>query len=209
MVWGGFRPSDDPQTYGYNIPANMYAMASLHHLIDLNTALWNNNDLATRAARLASSIQQGITTHGVVNHNGQRVYAYEVDGLGGVLVGVDDPNIPSLLSIPLLGTVYDATVYAATRSMILSPDNDMFVVYGNVSGLASNHTGPGNVWPLGLMMDALTSREAKHQVHIVRTVCGGCDGVWVRWYVRVMRCVRVMVWVMGCVRVMVWVVVWV
>ncbi len=190
MIWGGFRPSDDPQTYGYNIPANMFAMASLRHLIDLNTALWNHHALSLDAARLAAAIQQGIETHGVVNHNGQRVYAYEVDGLGGVLVGTDDPNVPSLLAIPLLGYPYDATVYAATRALVLSKENDYFVVQGNVSGLASKHTPTGYVWPLGLMTEALTmgGGDVERQVQIVRTV-------WLSWWWGGCGCVDVGVWV--------------
>lgn len=31
------------------------------------------------------------------------MYAYEVDGLGHTLTDFDDPNLPSLLAIPLLG----------------------------------------------------------------------------------------------------------
>ena len=31
------------------------------------------------------------------------MYAYEVDGLGQSLTDFDDPNLPSLLAIPLLG----------------------------------------------------------------------------------------------------------
>ncbi len=47
-----------------------------------------------------------------------------MDGLGGVLASFDDPNIPSLLSIPLLGYPhYDPAVYTATRSRILSSAN--------------------------------------------------------------------------------------
>ena len=34
---------------------------------------------------------------------GVQMYAYEVDGLGHSLADFDDPNLPSLLAIPLLG----------------------------------------------------------------------------------------------------------
>ncbi len=54
----------------------------------------------------------------------RRIYAYEVDGLGGVLASFDDPNIPSLLSIPVLGySHYDAQIYKDTRATILSSAN--------------------------------------------------------------------------------------
>ena len=38
--------------------------------------------------------------------DGAKVYAYEVDGLGQSLHDFDDPNLPSLLAIPLLGYKY-------------------------------------------------------------------------------------------------------
>lgn len=67
----------------------------------------------------------GIERHGIVEAApGVRVYAYEVDGLGHFLVDMDDPNLPSLLSIPLLGySGFDPAVYAATRERILSKNN--------------------------------------------------------------------------------------
>ena len=43
---------------------------------------------------------------------GVRMYAYEVDGLGNFLADFDDPNLPSLLAIPLLNyDKYDRQVY--------------------------------------------------------------------------------------------------
>lgn len=48
--------------------------------------------------------RSGIETHGIVEDaDGKKIYAYEVDGRGGVLSGFDDPNMPSLLGLPLLG----------------------------------------------------------------------------------------------------------
>ena len=49
-------------------------------------------------------------------HACRRVYAYEVDGLGNALVGFDDPNLPSLLAMPLLGFEgYEAQVGGTSR----------------------------------------------------------------------------------------------
>ena len=40
------------------------------------------------------------------------MYAYEVDGLGNHLTDFDDPNLPSLLALPLLGYgLYDRQVW--------------------------------------------------------------------------------------------------
>jgi meiotically up-regulated gene 157 (Mug157) protein len=38
--------------------------------------------------------------------DGTKVYAYEVDGLGNSLYDFDDPNLPSLLAVPLLNYKY-------------------------------------------------------------------------------------------------------
>jgi len=39
MTWSGFRPSDDPNEYGYSIPSNVYAAAALYRLLDMNTMI--------------------------------------------------------------------------------------------------------------------------------------------------------------------------
>ena len=52
----------------------------------------------------------------------------QVDGLGNALTDYEDPNVPSLLSIPLLGyPMYSHTIYANTRARILSHENKFFV----------------------------------------------------------------------------------
>lgn len=170
MIWGGFRPSDDPQTHGFNVPANMYAAVALKRLAALNDDVWKHPDIHTRAKAMADAIRHGITTHGIVINKGQRVYAYEVDGFGTALAQFDDPNLPSLLSIPLLGYPFDLEVYQATRDMVLSGANQYFYASSNVSGLGSPHTPSGNVWPLGLMTDALTTHDPHQQASIIRTV---------------------------------------
>jgi hypothetical protein len=53
--------------------------------------------------------------------DGVEVYAYEVDGLGNSLVDFDDPNLPSLMSIPLLGYQhFDQRVYDVTRERLFA-----------------------------------------------------------------------------------------
>ncbi len=49
-----------------------------------------------------------------------------MDGLGNALTDYEDPNVPSLLSIPLLGYPYNRTIYANTRARILSHENKFF-----------------------------------------------------------------------------------
>lgn len=50
----------------------------------------------------------------------------------------DDANVPSLLSIPLLGYNYNPGIYAATRACILSSKNPLVCVHG----MAELHGAP-------------------------------------------------------------------
>ncbi|EFN60034.1 hypothetical protein CHLNCDRAFT_49501 [Chlorella variabilis] len=120
MTWSGFRPSDDASQYGFPIPANMYAYAGLARALELNKQVWQMPEFEAKVTRLMAEIKSGIEKHGVVEvGGGERVYAYEVDGKGASLTDFDDPNVPSLISVPMLGFPYDKEVYAATRRRLL------------------------------------------------------------------------------------------
>jgi meiotically up-regulated gene 157 (Mug157) protein len=95
----------------------MYAAGALSRLRTLNAAVWQSNELDARAAALVEAISMGIARHGVVMApDGAKVYAYEVDGLGHALLDFDDPNLPSLLAMPLLGFQdYDPHVSTAAQ----------------------------------------------------------------------------------------------
>ena len=62
----------------------------------------------------------------LATEEGDLVYAYEVDGLGNALAGFDDPNVPSLLAIPLLNYPYDEAIYNATRARMFTTKNSYF-----------------------------------------------------------------------------------
>ena len=129
MIWSGFRPSDDANTYGYSIPSNMYAAGALERALELNKAIWRSDSFAAISSKLLSEVKLGIETWGIVpsKNGGPKVYAYEVDGLGNYLADFDDPNWPSLVSLPLLGYAgYDRAVYAATRNRLLSKWNPYY-----------------------------------------------------------------------------------
>lgn len=57
MIWSGFRPSDDPNTYGYNIPGNMYAWGALQRARSLNAQYWQDDSLEALALDLSTSIR--------------------------------------------------------------------------------------------------------------------------------------------------------
>lgn len=175
LTWSGFRPSDEPCQYGYHIPDNMFAVVVLGYVVELASEVWNDRHMARKAAQLASHIDQGIRDHAVVTHpQFGSIYAYEVDGLGNYNL-MDDPNVPSLLSIPYLGYAYDPDVYANTRRFILSPSNPNYrkgtnPVTGEIEGYGSPHTAniiPDNIWPMALAMQALTSSHQHEKLTLV------------------------------------------
>jgi len=59
MSWSGFRPSDDPQMYGYNVPVNMYAQAAVERALQLNAAIWHSKSFEERAGALARTMREG------------------------------------------------------------------------------------------------------------------------------------------------------
>ncbi|WP_242504612.1 glycoside hydrolase family 125 protein [Promicromonospora panici] len=156
MTWSGFRPSDDACTYGYNIPANLFAAQALLAIGAIAVEVLDDPALADDARALSGELVAGVEEFGVVDAPSDRIYAYEVDGLGGVL-RMDDANTPSLLSLPLVAPdVFDDGVWRATRDLVLSPANPYYFTGTTASGVGSPHTEPGRVWPIALAVEALT-----------------------------------------------------
>jgi len=161
MTWTGFRPSDDICVYGYLIPANIHAAAGLQRVLILNDRIWKNAKLAQKTSNLLKDIEQGINTHGIVQgDNGELMYAYEVDGLGNVLKNFDDANIPSLLSIPLLGwDGFNREAYENTLKYVLSTVNPQYFEGSLLVGVGSPHTPHHHIWPMALAIQGLTEKE--------------------------------------------------
>jgi meiotically up-regulated gene 157 (Mug157) protein len=148
MTWSAFRPSDDRCVYPFNVPQNAFAAVSLERLAELGV-------LVDESRALAAELRAAIARHGVVDGR----YAYEVDGLGHAL-SLDDANVPSLLSLPYLGFgARDDPVYAATRSFVLSSRNPTWGEGAVVSGVGSEHTRGGWVWPLAIAIEGLTAAD--------------------------------------------------
>lgn len=158
MTWSGFRPSDDACRYGYLIPANIHAAAALQRILILNDRIWQSEDLSLKASKLLKEIENGINTFGIVKDKlGAPMYAYEVDGLGKTLQNFDDANIPSLLSIPLLGwDGYNKEVYDNTRKYLLSQSNQWYFEGKIFKGIGSPHTPYSYIWPMAMVVQGLT-----------------------------------------------------
>ena len=188
LTWSGFRPSDDACVYGYNVPGNMFASLVLGRLPQIAgagaaaaLAGKGNSALIERATRLGAAIERGLREHAVVEDpvTGPR-WAYEVDGLGGVLE-MDDANVPSLLSLPRLGYCRtDDPMYRATRAFVLSPRNPYYYRGTAAAGVGSPHTPKRHVWPIALAMAALTDPDLAVKRAAVSTLLetrGGTDRI--------------------------------
>lgn len=152
LVWSGFRPSDDRCIYGYHIPSNAHLSVVLRRLSKVATYFGHAN-LANRAAALSLQIAEAIKT--ACNKNGR--FPYEIDGLGNAIY-LDDPNIPSLLSLPNLGfCLKEDESYQATRSWLLSDAHEYYVNHSGLVGFSSEHTPQDWIWPLSIAMIGLTS----------------------------------------------------
>ncbi len=160
LVWTGFRPSDDAARYQYNIPDNMFAAVVLQQLTQIENRVYRDKGLAQESWGLSVQIRHGIEHYALVNEPGfGRIYAYEIDGFGHATL-MDDANIPSLLSAPYFGYVsaHDS-VYKATRNFVLSPRNPYYFAGKYASGVGSPHTPHGYIWPLSLVVEAITSTD--------------------------------------------------
>jgi hypothetical protein len=159
LVRCGFRPSDDLVKFPFLVPANAMMAVALRDAAPLLSSL-SCASLATEALAISSEISRALEKHAVVQHprHGE-IWAYEVDGLGGVNL-MDDANIPSLISLPYLGfCAKDDPLYLRTRAFLLSGDNPQYVSGKAAAGIGGPHTGPGTIWPMALIMQALTATD--------------------------------------------------
>ncbi|KAL1891855.1 hypothetical protein Sste5346_007399 [Sporothrix stenoceras] len=195
MVRTAFRPSDDATIFQFLVPANIQWAASLEraHEIMARLASYPSSpnfsqeqidkakNLTTVMHDFARGIRQGIAEHAVVHHRKYGdIFAYEVDGYGSTNL-MDDANIPSLLSIPLLGflkyprappkapwTDKDGIIhkehdyykiYENTRQFALSPANPYYAwaTPDSFASVGGPHLGPGRGWPMASIVAALTT----------------------------------------------------
>jgi uncharacterized protein len=164
MTWSGFRPSDDCCTYGYLVPANMFAVVVLRYLEEIARDILSDSALAEEAGALKEQIDAGIKQFGTYEHPEHgMIYAYEVDGLGNYNL-MDDANVPSLLSIPYLGyTDASDPIYQNTRKFILSTGNPYYYQGKAAEGIGSPHTPDQYIWHIALSMQGLTAINAEEK----------------------------------------------
>ncbi len=172
MIWGAFRPSDDPVRYRFNIPQNAIAVVALQDLSQLALVGYGDRALASAANALARRVQTGIDLYGRIYDPkyGGWIYVYETDGLGNDAL-MDDANLPDLVSLPYLGwcSAFDPA-YVNTRNFSLSSADPYFYRGRYAQGLGSDHTPVDNVWPLGIIARALTSTSSVEVATAITTL---------------------------------------
>ncbi|PSK35092.1 Meiotically up-regulated protein 157 protein [Elsinoe australis] len=175
LIRSAFRPSDDATILGFFIPANAMMSVELRRTASILKAAGKpslSQDLAARA----DAIEKGIWEHGVVEHKKWgKVFAYEVDGYGSHIL-MDDANLPSLLSLPLLGFVdKEDEVYRNTRKMILSRAGNPYYLEGRAfHGIGGPHIGLSNAWPMSLLVQIMTSDDEEEIMKCLELVKKGC-----------------------------------
>lgn len=172
MVWNGFRPSDDAHVYGYHIPGNLFLASYLPFVSKTAREVWGDEQLAADATKLRNDIIEGVEKFGVKEVDGKKIYCYETDGFGNCNL-MDDANVPSLLSIPYLdpsGEQYNRAVYKHTRNFILSKRNPWFFEGSEARGVGSPHTGKDRIWPMSLIMEALTTESTQQRTTLIQTL---------------------------------------
>lgn len=159
MIHSGFRPSDDACLYSQFVPANLFAMTTLRELAALSSAV-GEPALAQDATALAAEVEAALKQFGTVTlPSGERVWAFEVDGYGNA-VFMDDANVPSLSGMAYLGCVDPADpLWQRTVAACWSKDNPWYFEGKALTGIGGPHTGPGQVWPMSIIVRALTSTD--------------------------------------------------
>jgi meiotically up-regulated gene 157 (Mug157) protein len=158
MIFSMFRPSDDACIFPLFVPANLFAVVSLRQLARLASAGLQDSKLAAEAELLAAEVEQALNRFGkTFQENLGSIWAYEVDGYGNALK-MDDANAPGLLSLPYLGCCAPGDpLYRRTRAFALGPANPYFFRGKAAEGIGGPHEGMNMIWPMSILMRALTS----------------------------------------------------
>ena len=177
LIHSIFRPSDDATLYPFLIPANFFAVVSLRQMAEILTEVYGEKTLAQQCIALARQVEEAIYRFGVVKHPVfGKIFAMEVDGFGNALFQ-DDANVPNLLSLPYLGAVTrDNKTYIRTRKFVLSDSNPYFFRGREGEGVGSPHTLVNQIWPIGVIMRAMTSttdKEIRDQLRILKQTHAG------------------------------------
>jgi hypothetical protein len=169
LIFSGFRPSDDACVYPLNIPGNFFAVRTLLRIEEMLTEIARDATAAREARRLADEISAALQAHASLHHpTAGKIYGYEIDGYGNAIF-MDDANVPSLLAMPYLESCsIDDPAYQATRKFVLSDANPYFFRGSAAEGIGGPHIGNDMIWPMSIIIRALTTHDEHEQVQCLR-----------------------------------------
>lgn len=169
LIHSMFRPSDDATFYPFLISSNMFAVVSLRETAEIFSEIFKDENTAAQFKNLAEEVDEAIQKYAVLNHpTAGKIYALEIDGFGNALF-MDDANVPNLLSIPYLGyRSKEDEIYKNTRKFSLSKANPWFSEGKFAKGIGGPHIGEHKIWPLGLIMQALTTDDNEEIVSCLK-----------------------------------------
>jgi uncharacterized protein len=196
LIRSFFRPSDDSCIYQFFIPGNMMFASFVKATAEIMQGI--DGDLAQEMTDIATGIEEAIDKLAIVDHpEFGRMYAYEIDGFGSFNLMViffaflssicelmftdtlqDDANIPSLLSIPHLRFKNNTDeVYRNTRDFVLSKSNPYYAYGPVINAPGGPHQGPGMGWPMGIIMQLLTSDDDDEITGGLKVLMGSTSGL--------------------------------
>ena len=171
LIHSMFRPSDDATFYPYLISSNMFAVVSLKQISEIFKLKFSSLNVDNQFTVLANEVDEAIKNYAIFDRKEfGKIYALEIDGFGNALF-MDDANVPNLLSIPYLGyTSYHDEIYKNTRKFSLSTANPWFNEGKFAKGIGGPHVGENKIWPLGLIMQALTTDDDEEIFYCLKTL---------------------------------------
>jgi len=169
LICSGFRPSDDATVYLFLVPSNYFAMVSLGQMAEMSKAIYHDTAFAEKCTAFADEVERALKEHAVFEHEKHgEILSYEVDGFGNTNF-MDDANVPSLLALPYLEAFSpDDPLYHRTRNFVLSEDNPWFWKGKAAEGIGGPHVGLHYVWPMAIIMRAMTSNDKEEIAHCIK-----------------------------------------
>ena len=161
LIHAMFRPSDDACTFPFLIPANLFAVRALRWLAEIAGNVLHDATLASDALALAGEVETALNRFGRIGDGPNAVWAFEVDGFGNALF-MDDANAPSLSSLAYLGCVpRDDALWRRTEARCWSAANPYYFAGGGHAGIGGPHVGLGMIWPMSLMIRAMSTDDPR------------------------------------------------
>ena len=160
LICSMFRPSDDATMYPFLIPSNIFASISMKQLSKIYKEQKIDELFSEKCLEMSIEIDNSVKKHAIKEHlDFGKIYSYEIDGFGNNLY-MDDANVPSLMSLAYLNSKFkDDKIYLNTRKFLLSNNNPYFLKGKAAEGQASPHTGKDKIWPMGIILRAMTSND--------------------------------------------------